>query len=350
MSVIITGNDSLRKLRKLLVSKFKHSKVFVLTDNNTSKQCLPVFKKHIGVLPFTEIKIKSGEQNKTLATCEIIWKALLNKNADRNTLLINLGGGTICDIGGFAASVYKRGIAFVNIPTTLLAMTDAAIGGKTSVDFLHFKNMIGSFTQPHATVIHREFLTTLPPRHLNSGRAEILKHALIADQSLWNLIEKDFYVTEEVLKKSITVKTKITEKDFKEANYRKLLNFGHTIGHAIESYYLQNELDILHGEAVAAGIFIESCLSFKNNKLSLNEIVAIGDCVFKHFPPPHVPSLKYLEKFLLADKKNVSGKVNFTLLNKIGEASINNTCSKQDMLDAIAIYKLEHERYYNNAS
>lgn len=335
LSTILSGNDSLQKLRKLLTSKFKHSKVFVLTDKHTSKQCLPVFKKHIGSSAFTEIKIKAGEQHKTLHTCEIIWKTLLNKNSDRDTLLINLGGGTVCDIGGFAASVYKRGIAFVNIPTTLLAMTDAAIGGKTGVDFLHYKNMIGSFTQPHTTIIHREFLKTLPTRQLNSGKAEILKHALIADKSLWNLIEKDFNLTEEVLSKSIAVKTKIVKKDFKEQHLRKILNFGHTMGHAIESFYLQKGRDILHGEAVALGMIVEVYLSFLNDKLDIKTMTDIVSSMYSHFTLSETLSYKKLEKFLMADKKNKSGKINFTLISNIGSASIDNFCSKEQIKMAL---------------
>lgn len=338
MSAIITGKDSLKQLSKIVASDLKPTKVFLITDGNTSLVCLPVFKKHHGKLSFTEIKTKAGEKHKTLSTCEYIWRILIKHHADRHALIINLGGGTICDIGGFAASVYKRGIAFINIPTTLLAMTDAAIGGKTGVDFLHYKNMIGTFTQPGATIIYKDFLRTLSEREINSGKAEIIKHALIADKSLWNLIIKDFTITDALLKKSIAVKTKIVAKDFTENGLRKLLNFGHTLGHAIESFYLQNGLDILHGEAIAAGMLIEIYLSYFKKKLSFKDMEQIQSFIMTHFPLPGTLSHKQLEKFLIADKKNQKGKINFTLLNKIGNASIDNFCSNKEIKEAITFY------------
>lgn len=348
MSVIVTGKNSLKQLSKIIASDFKSAKVFVITDDNTSLVCLPLFKIHIGKLSFIEIKIKAGEKHKTLNTCENIWRILIKHNADRRSLIINLGGGTVCDVGGFAASVFKRGIAFINVPTTLLAMTDAAIGGKTGVDFLHYKNMIGTFTQPNATIIYKDFLKTLPSREINSGKAEIIKHALIADKGLWNLITKDFTITDTVLKKSIALKTKIIAKDFKENNLRKLLNFGHTIGHAIESYYLQKGMDILHGEAVGAGMIVELYLSSLKNELFLSDLEQIGLFLYSHFSLRETLSYKQLEKFLIADKKNKNGKINFTLLHKIGNASIDNFCNKEEIKEGIDFYNYCNARLKNN--
>ena len=316
------GENSLSKLD---ISGY--SKVAILVDENTKRNCLPK-------LPQLEnsiiIEVTSGEINKSISSCNYIWEQLSEHNFDRNSLLINLGGGVIGDMGGFCASTYKRGIDFIQIPTTLLAMVDASVGGKLGVDFNGLKNQIGLFNNPESVLIFPEFLETLPENQLKSGYAEVVKHALISDNNLWEkIISVPFNEMnwEKIIETSINIKNKIVLSDPYEKGERKKLNFGHTFGHAIESYYLEKGTPILHGEAVLMGILLEVEISLVSQEQN-NEI---KNYILSNFSLPFTPKKSDLLPFLMNDKKNKVGKINFSLLTKIGTCNIDNLFSADEL-------------------
>ena len=316
------GENSLSKLD---ISTY--SKVAILVDENTKRDCL--FK-----LPQIEnaliIEIKSGEEYKNISTCSFIWEQLTINNFDRNSLLINLGGGVIGDMGGFCAATYKRGLDFIHIPTTLLAMVDASVGGKLGIDFKGFKNQIGLFNNPKAVLISSEFLETLAESELKSGFAEVVKHALISDNSLWLKLKNTPFTDldwEDIIDTSVQIKNKIVLADPFEKGERKKLNFGHTFGHAIESYYLEKRTPISHGEAVFMGMILETKIS----DLSETDKNEIKNYVLSNFALPYTPKKSSLHKFLINDKKNQNGKINFTLLNGIGNCSLDNLFSLDEL-------------------
>ena len=303
-----------------------YSAIAILVDEHTKANCLDIFLKESQIKPKLIIEIHSGEEHKNISSCEHIWQQLTNAQFDRKSLLVNLGGGVIGDMGGFAASCYKRGIDFIQVPTTLLAMVDASVGGKLGIDLENFKNQIGLFKSPKGVYILPKFLQTLNQRQIVSGYAEIVKHALIADKDYWQLltetsIEKINW--EKTIHHSITLKNDIVESDPFEENKRKILNFGHTLGHAIESYYLKKEKDILHGEAIALGMFIETELS----PLNIERKKEIQDYLKSNFNLVDCPSLEQLLPFLKNDKKNEHDNINFSLLDDIGSCSYNNDLS-----------------------
>jgi len=262
------------------LAETNYSKVFVLVDENTHELCLPSFMANIhGDYPYEIIEIEAGEIHKNIETCTQVWAALSELDGDRKSLLINLGGGVVTDLGGFVASAFKRGIAFINVPTTLLAMVDASVGGKTGVDLGVLKNQIGVINQPEMVLVIPSFLATLEERQLNSGFAEMLKHGLIQDAAYWEEL-KTFTSFEEVkktIRHSILIKDAVVLKDPTEQNLRKVLNFGHTLGHAIESYFLDSpdHETLLHGEAIAVGMVLEGFLSKEITGLSEAECEAI---------------------------------------------------------------------------
>jgi len=308
-----------------------YSTLAILVDENTKEHCLPLLLTQLPSLSnLLIIEIQSGEENKNISTCSLIWEELSKHNFDRNSLLINLGGGVIGDMGGFAASTYKRGIDFIQIPTTLLSMADASVGGKLGIDFSGLKNQIGLFKNPKSVLIYPKFLETLAENQLNSGFAEIVKHALIADVNLWNqLKETSFSDTdwEDIIEKSVQLKNKIILDDPFEKNGRKQLNFGHTFGHAIESYYLEKETPILHGEAVFLGVILELELS----NITRQDKSEIKNFILSNFALPHCPSKSEIAKYLTNDKKNQSKKINFSLLSGIGNCSIDNLFSIDEL-------------------
>ena len=249
------------------LKNLKPSKLFILVDENTHEYCLPTVLGNLETeIPFEIIEIEAGEELKTIETATQLWEILSEFEADRKSLLLNLGGGVITDLGGFVASTYKRGIPFINLPTTLLGMCDASIGGKTGIDHQFLKNIVGTFAEPQQIFVYPDFLRTLPFVELRSGFAEMLKHGLIADEKHWkdlssieNLNPESIYP---FIETSMKIKQNVVEIDFKEQNIRKTLNFGHTIGHAVESLFLQANQLIPHGEAVALGMICETHLSF----------------------------------------------------------------------------------------
>ena len=334
------GEDISGELNKL-ISVEKYSSIFILVDQNTKRHCLK--KLSIDDHQLTVIQIKSGEKNKNIRTCEKIWNELSRKNADRRSLLINLGGGVITDIGGFAASCYKRGIDFINVPTTLLAQVDASVGGKTGIDLAGFKNQIGAFAFPKAVFINPDFLKTLNKREMLSGFAEVAKHGLIADKNYWNAIRNTKEIItphlSDLLLSSIEIKNKIVSADPYENGLRKTLNFGHTIGHAIESASLKTKKPLLHGEAIAIGMICEAYISRKCCGLSGEELNEITSFITSRF---HPKAIKYPAKKLIAlmrqDKKNTNSEINFTLLSSIGKAEVNHTCTEELIEEAISYF------------
>lgn len=318
-----------------------YSQLFVLLDENTREYCYPILRKEFknAIL----IEIKSGEEHKTLATCSLIWEALTNASADRNALLINLGGGVIGDMGGFCASTYKRGIDFINIPSTLLSQVDASIGGKLGIDFNGFKNHIGLFNIPKKVIIDPIFLKTLPHEQLRSGFAEMLKHGFIKDKNhLKELAVLDIKDCNWLpyIKISIAIKNKIVTSDPLEKNERKLLNFGHTIGHAVESYFLNNNLPILHGEGIALGMIAEAHLStkflnFKEEEKS--KLINVIDSYFDRIDIPKEGMIEILDN-LDQDKKNEGAKIQTVLLSSVSKAQHSIDITKIDVEEALNFY------------
>ena len=308
-----------------------YNQLAILVDENTKRDCLPIFLKATNIDAIL-IEIPSGEEHKNLEKCQLIWNLLSSYHFDRNSLLINLGGGVVGDMGGFAASTYKRGIDFIQIPTSLLAMVDSSVGGKLGVDFAYLKNQIGVFNNPKAVLINPVFLNSLPKNQLLSGFAEVVKHALIADKRYW----KEIKITplekmnwESIILQSVIIKNIIVTQDPLEKGERKKLNFGHTFGHAIESFYLKLGKPVLHGEAISLGMILESNLSKINNE----EKLEIASFISNTFSIPKKPPLRALLEWMKSDKKNRKEKINFTLLNGIGSSIINQEFTFDELLD-----------------
>ena len=326
------------------VQQGNYSRFFVLTDENTGKHCLPLLQQHIGKLDnFDIIEINAGEESKNIDFCVGVWKMLIDFSADRQSLLINLGGGVISDLGGFAASTYKRGIDFVHVPTTLLSQVDASVGGKTGIDLDNIKNIIGTFTQPKAVFIEHAFLKTLPARQILSGLAEMLKHGLIADAAYWNKLKYSDLdnPSAELVHHSVAIKNKVVIEDPHEKGIRKSLNFGHTIGHSIETYSLMNDDNPLtHGEAIAAGMICEAKLSAMKIGLSEDELSEITAIIMGLYLKYEIAESCYktLYNIMLKDKKNQSGKINCSLLTKIGQCRIDNICTEEELYQSISYY------------
>ncbi len=321
-NVVIT-QDANKALSKAL-DQLNYSQLAVLVDENTHELCYTKIKT---ALPeHILIQIKSGEIHKSLETCWSIWSVFTEQALDRRGLLINLGGGVIGDMGGFCARTYKRGISFINIPTTLLSQVDASIGGKLGIDFEGYKNHIGLFSDPDLVIIDPIFLETLPENELKSGYAEVIKHNLIADKQNWLRISKkpfsqmDWLAT---IEHSVNVKKRVVEEDPKESGKRKILNFGHTLGHAIESHLLNSNRPVLHGEAVAAGMIAESYLSWQKGYISESDHKSIAEYIESLYEKIKLEEsdIKSIRKYAVQDKKNKGNKVLAALLEDIGSAN-----------------------------
>lgn len=318
---------------------------FVLVDENTRAHCLKRLRLALPDQRLKIIEISSGEENKTLETTSLVWSFLSENKADRQSVLINLGGGVLTDLGGFAAATYKRGIPFINIPTTLLSMVDASAGGKNGIDFQGLKNQIGTFTQPEMVIIQPKFLKTLDQRQLYSGLAEMLKHGLIADENHWekliSLAEYDGKTLQGLIEDSINIKLKIVEEDPYEKGLRKILNFGHTLGHAIESEFLTTEKPLLHGEAIVIGMILESILSWQRGLLQeqdLQTILAGFDSIYGKPQTIELNLYPAILQWLQHDKKNKGQQLQFSLIEKIGKANYNQSCTEEHILTALDEY------------
>ena len=339
----VTITENITTALSGLLNQGSFSRLAVLVDENTKEHCYPLIES---VLPshHSVIEIKSGELHKNLDACISIWSHLTEAQFDRKSLLINLGGGVIGDMGGFCAATYKRGMPFVNLPTTLLAQVDASVGGKLGIDFQGFKNHIGIFQEPHRVFIDDMFLKTLPERELRSGFAEVIKHALINDARYWTTLRGASFTNQDWkahIAHSVKVKSRVVDEDFREGGLRKILNFGHTIGHAIESFFLETERPLLHGEAIAAGMIAEAHLSVKHSRLSSEEAEEIEDfilAVFGHseIPADIVDSIALLTK---QDKKNDQQTIRCTLLESIGTARYDVPVTEEDIKEALEYYR-----------
>lgn len=337
----IIFDDTLSSLPNFL-AEHKYSKVFVVVDENTKQHCLPILQNVLTAIEI--IETKSGEIYKNLATCEFIWQQLIEQNADRKSVIINLGGGVIGDMSGFAASCYKRGIDFINIPTTLLSQVDSSIGGKLGIDFKYGKNLIGLFRNPKLVLVSSQFLKTLPKRQFINGWSEIIKHALIKDKAQWLLYKNiDIHNCDmnAIVFHSLQIKKAVVEADPYENGLRKILNFGHTIGHAIEAYSLEHdETPLLHGEAIAIGMICESYLSVKKCGLTQDELNEITKLILKYFPKYNIENYNTdkIITSMLSDKKNNATKILAALLSEIGNSVFDIEINKDEILESLNYY------------
>ena len=305
------------------LSKYANRKIAILVDENTHDHCLEFLLTGFDALAEAEvIMLPAGEQNKVLEVCFQVWETLTEAGFGRHDLLINLGGGMVTDLGGFVASVYKRGLKFINLPTSLLGMIDAAVGGKTGIDFAGFKNQLGTFAAAHATYIDTGFLHTLPSQEWTNGFAELLKHALISDVQLWQDLSKIQDVQKELqletLQQGVQIKADIVAQDPTEKGLRKILNFGHTTGHALESYYLNTAKPLAHGHAVAIGLLLESKLSVELSSLTQAEFLSIETRIKSSYALQIPDDIEGLWARMQQDKKNDDGEVRICLLPQIG--------------------------------
>lgn len=346
-SVFSAISDYLQKFRD------QKEKIFILVDTNTRQYCLPVLLANVPALQYSEIlEIKDGEDQKKIETIISLWEKLSAHSPGRNALLINLGGGVVTDLGGFAASTFKRGIRYVNIPTTLMGMVDAGIGGKTGINFGQIKNQIGTFYLPAAVFIFPGFLSTLPAYHLKSGYGEIIKYALVADEGLWDGIKYSHFSEFTAhpfdesqwnffIDKSVQIKTGFINSDFTEHGVRAVLNFGHTIGHAMEALSMTSGHRLLsHGHAIAMGIICESWLSVQKAGLSgqtLEEIISVILSDFDIFPVSEKDMIQLLS-LLQHDKKRRGEEIRFSLIEQPGKALYGITCSPSLIKDSVNYY------------
>lgn len=323
------------------LSRKSWSKKVVLTDSNTHRFCWPLIKES---LPDSELLVvPAGEEQKNLETCKLVWEYFTQQQLDRHALVLVLGGGVLGDLGGFCAATYKRGIDFILIPTTLLAQVDASVGGKLGIDFLNFKNHIGVFCEPVATLISPVFLKTLPERELRSGFAEVIKHCLIADRTMWNTLRKKSLQNQDweaLLGHSVDFKRGVVVTDPKEKGLRKILNFGHTIGHAVESYFLNSEHRIFHGEAIALGMLAESWIAFNKNMLKKAELEDIVGYLKQVYPVIPLPAKRDgLTELITQDKKNKGSKILMALPEGIGKARWDVEVSSEEINASLDYYQ-----------
>lgn len=334
------------ELRKI-VQKYPVGKVFLLTERTASGFCLPLIQAVIDEFSVKTISIGSGEENKNIQSVVEVWDFLSNNRADRKSLLINIGGGMLTDLGGFAASTFKRGLDFVNIPTTLLAQVDASLGGKTGFNFNGLKNEIGVFMEPNTVIINTNFLKTIDRENFLSGYAEMLKHGLIKSREHWeellayDMKNVDYEVLQEIIAHSVAVKEWHVLNDLTEQNIRKALNFGHTVGHAFESYAMKTGRPILHGYAVVYGMIAELYLSAKQCGLGLDELNSISAWMIAKYGKFEIQENDFeaLYQLMTHDKKNEGKRINFTLIPEIGKVEINVDCPKELILEALNYYK-----------
>jgi len=323
------------------------SSVFVLVDENTHVHCLSKFQQKLSVKKDIKvITIKSGEIHKNITTCVTVWKELTQLGADRKSILINLGGGMVTDLGGFVASTFKRGIKFINIPTSLLSMVDASVGSKTGVDLDNLKNLVGLFSNPEMVLIDTDYLITLPAREMRSGIAEIIKYGLTFDPKLLIEIKSDNWKNisklNTIIYQSIAIKNDVVLQDPKEENLRKVLNYGHTVGHAIESYFLEHpELENLtHGEAVAIGMVIEAYLSHKLHNFPETELASLKEYIHKTYGKTKIETKHYTDilDLMKHDKKNINGSIRYILLKDISDFVINATAPTELVVEGLDYY------------
>ena len=329
------------------ISECEHDRIFVLTDETTQQLCWPKIKNFKALKDSTPIIIKATDTHKNLDTLSQVWQALSNGGATRHSLMINLGGGMVTDLGGFAASTFKRGIDFINIPTTLLAMVDASVGGKTGINFGGLKNEIGVFSDSRVVIINTQFLDTLDHDNICSGYAEMLKHGLISDERTWaelvtfDLDTPDLNQLQRMVAESIKVKERIVEADPHEHGIRKALNLGHTMGHAFESFAMRRGTPILHGYAVAYGLISELYMSARKTAFPTDRMHQTVRFIRENYGTLNITCDDYptLIELMHHDKKNTSGIINFTLLGNVGDIRINQTANEEEIKEALDFFR-----------
>lgn len=343
---VILCNELEKELLTAIESK-SYDKLFVLTDEHTARYCLPALSNLLTKQQAISITISAGDTNKNIEALAFVWNELSNKGASRHSLLINLGGGMVTDLGGFAAATFKRGMRYINIPTTLLAMVDASVGGKTGINFNGLKNEVGVFAPASHVLIETEFLRTLDSENFFSGYAEMLKHGLISDVAHWAELlnfpteHLDYDQLKLLVGKSVHIKEEIVEKDPFEQGIRKALNLGHTVGHAFESLSFEENRPVLHGYAVAWGTVCELYLSSMKCGFPTNRLHQTVRFIKENYGTFIIDCKVYeqLYAYMLHDKKNNNGVINFTLLKEIGDISINQTATKEEIFEMLDFYR-----------
>lgn len=329
-------------LRQLLQAR-NYPKIVVIVDENTEQHCLPLLRQ---ALPahFETIRIPAGEAHKNLEICQEIWSQMMDLQLSRGSLCINLGGGVIGDMGGFCASTFKRGMDFIQVPTTLLAQVDASIGGKLGIDFKQVKNSIGVFRNPEMVMVNPEFLPTLPLAEVRSGFAEIIKHSLIMDAAEWSRIREIDDLSgvdwSDFITPSLKIKQSVVERDPFEKGLRKALNFGHTVGHAIEGYALESAQPLLHGEAIAIGMICEAYLSHTAGSLMEKELMEILEFlkkIYEYWPIP-IEAADDLVALMRNDKKNRGAEINCSYLDKIGQVRVDQVADEEELIQSFHFY------------
>lgn len=329
------------------IGQCPYDKLFILTDEHTHRLCMPLLDEIPSLKEAEEITIGAEDVHKTLETLASVWQALSSRGASRHSLMINLGGGMVTDLGGFAASTFKRGIAYINVPTTLLAMVDAAVGGKTGINFNGLKNEIGVFSPASCVLLHTEFLRTLDAANFFSGYAEMLKHGLIStsdhlDELLaFDTDQPDYDLLRSLVRRSVEVKEDIVRQDPHEHGIRKALNLGHTAGHAFESLALAENRPVLHGYAVAWGLVCELYLSYLKTGFPKERMQQVIRFVKEHYGAFAFTCKEYetLYSLMKHDKKNTAGIINFTLLQEVGNISLNQTADKETIFEMFDFYR-----------
>jgi 3-dehydroquinate synthase len=341
-------NEKAYEALNLYLKENKYSSLFIIVDSTTNEFCLPKFLPYLETnLSIEIIEFEAGEPNKNIETCVQIWNVLTELGADRKSIVINLGGGVVTDLGGFVASTFKRGMDFIHVPTTLLSMVDASVGGKNGVDLGNLKNQIGVINVPKMVLIDTQYLETLPKNEMRSGLAEMLKHGLIYDKAYWekflDLKALDFADFDELIYRSVEIKNEIVLQDPTEKNIRKALNFGHTLGHAIESYFLENEnkKTLLHGEAIAVGMILESYISLEKKLINQDEYNQIKTTIKTIYDDVQFDDkdIAPILELLIHDKKNEYGNIQFALIDGIGKIKINQSVENELILKAFEDYK-----------
>lgn len=336
------GKDALEVLGQFLKNR-AFDKIVVLLDNNTHTHCYPLLKRYLP--EHAVIQIKNGEQHKNLESCTHIWEEMTRLQLSRWSVLLNVGGGVIGDMGGFCAGIFKRGIYFVQVPTTLLAQVDASVGGKTGIDFMGFKNHLGVFQEPLKVFIYPEFLNTLSSREIKSGYAEIIKHWLIKNKASFEKQKFIGLMTDNwpaLIEESVAIKAEVVNADPLEQGLRKILNFGHTVGHAVETFFLNHsKQSLLHGEAIAIGMICESFLSRKKNLLTEEEQTEIETFIFSVYEKVDIlaADVPAIAALALQDKKNTGSVIKCTMLNGIGNAIFDQVITLPEIQESIQYYR-----------
>ena len=328
------------------ISECEHDMTFILADKTTAQCCVPLVEQLPCLQGAKQVVIEATDTHKDIQSLMHVWQALSEGGATRHTLLINIGGGMVTDLGGFAASTFKRGINYINIPTTLLSMVDASVGGKTGINFLGLKNEIGVFNNAKSVILDTVFLNTLDIENLLSGYAEMLKHGLIANEQMlgelltYDIEHPDLSLLKPMVAASVAVKQRIVTEDPTERGLRKALNLGHTAGHAFESLALQRR-PVLHGYAVAWGLVVELYLSAIKTGFPSDKLHQTVRFILDHYGKMNITCDDYpiLLELMTHDKKNTAGIINFTLLGGVGDIRLDQTATKEEICEAFDFYR-----------